>query len=185
MIKSRRSLLRTAGLLACGTALAACTITKSGNVTSVTLNVAKVDAYAKAAQNFASTILSVPLVTAALGTGTVTLINASLTGIVAAIDQFDAAANGAATVSYDSTSVKTAVNSVIADLQTVLTYAKQGISGIESTPSTADTISKVGTVISAAETVLSLLTALIVSVGVVRASPTPMSEATALAVLGV
>ncbi|OUI88477.1 hypothetical protein, partial [Acetobacter indonesiensis] len=93
--------------------------------------------------------------------------------------------NGAATVSYDSTSVKTAVNSIIADLQTVLAYAKRGISGIESTASTADTISKVDTAISAAETVLSLLTALIVSVGVARTAPTPMSEASALAVLGV
>ncbi|MCG4256955.1 hypothetical protein [Acetobacter senegalensis] len=185
MIKSRRNFLRTAGLLACGTALAACTVTKSGNVTSVTLNVAKVDAYAQAAKNFAGTILSVPLVTSALGSGRVTIINACVTGIVVAIDQFDSAANGAATVSYDSTSVKTAVNSVIADLQTVLTYAKQGISGIESTASTADTISKVNMAISAAETVLSLLTALIVSVGVARMAPTPMSEASALAVLGV
>lgn len=165
--------------------LQGCTVTKSGNLTSVTLNVAKVDAYAKAAQNFANTILSVPMVTSTLGTGPVVLINAAVTGIVAAIDQFDAAANGAATVSYDSTSVKTAVNSIISDLQTVLTYAKQGISGIESTASTADTISKVNTAISAAETVLSLLTALIVSVGVARAAPTPMSEASALAVLGV
>lgn len=185
MVKPRRNFLRISGLLACGTALAACTLAKSGNVTSVTLNVAKVDAYAKAAQNFAHTILSVPLVTAALGATPVALINAALTGIVAAIDQFDAAANGAATVSYDSTNVKTAVNSVIADLQTVLAYAKQGIAGIESTASTADTLSKLNTAISAAETILSLLTALIVSVGVTRAAPTPMSEASALAVLGV
>lgn len=185
MIKSRRSFLRTAGLLACGTALAACTVTKSGNVTSVTLNVAKVDAYAKAAQNFANTILSVPLVTSALGSGSVTIINACVTNIVAAIDQFDTAANGAATVSYDSTSIKTAVNSIIADLQTVLAYGRQAVAGIESTTATADTLSKVNTAISAAETILSLMTALIVSVGVARMAPTPMSEAAALSVLGV
>lgn len=185
MVKSRRNFLRTSGLLACATALAACTVTKSGNVSSVTLNVAKVDAYAKAAQNFANTILSVPLVTATLGAAPVALINAAATGIVGAIDQINTAANGAATVSYDSTSVKTAVNSIIADLQTALAYAKQGIAGVESTAATADTISKVNTAISAAETILSLLTALIVSVGVARAAPTPMSEATALAVLGV
>ena len=185
MVKSRRSFLRTAGLLACGTALAACTVTKSGNVTSVTLNVAKIDAYAKAAQNFANTILSVPLITSALGRGPVTIINACVTNIVAAIDQFDTAANGAATVSYDSTSIKTAVKSIISDLQTVLAYGGQAVAGIENTTATADTLSKVNTAISAAETVLSLLTALIVSAGVARAAPTPMSEAAALAVLGV
>ncbi|OUI98024.1 twin-arginine translocation signal domain-containing protein, partial [Acetobacter cibinongensis] len=101
MVKSRRNFLRTSGLLACGVALAACTLTKSGNVTSVTLNVAKVDAYAKAAQNFANIILSVPLVTATLGAAPVALINAAATGIVGAIDQINTAANGAATVSYD------------------------------------------------------------------------------------
>lgn len=185
MVKSRRNFLRSAGLLACGTALAACTITTSGNVTSVTLNVAKVDAYAKAAQNFANTILSVPLVTSALGSGPVVLINAAVTNIVAAIDQFDSAANGAVTVSYDSSSVKTAVNSIISDLQTVLSYGKQAVSGIENTEATADTLSKVNTAISAAETILSLMTALIVSVGSARVAPLPMSEAAALSVLGV
>ncbi|MCG4261402.1 hypothetical protein K6W36_12580 [Acetobacter senegalensis] len=185
MVKSRRNFLRSAGLLACGTALAACTVATSGNVTSVTLNVAKVDAYAQAAKNFAGTILSVPLVTSALGSGPVAIINASVTGIVAAIDQFDTAANGAATISYDSTSIKTAVNSIISDLQTVLAYGKQAVSGIESTAATADTLSKVNTAISAAETILSLMTALIVSVGSARVAPLPMSEAAALSVLGV
>ncbi|WP_225063227.1 twin-arginine translocation signal domain-containing protein, partial [Komagataeibacter rhaeticus] len=72
---TRRAFLRGSSALVAATALAACTSTKSGTTTTITLNVAEVADYVDALLNFSSTAINMPLVAAAMGAPNVALAN--------------------------------------------------------------------------------------------------------------
>lgn len=182
MHKTRRGFLKALGAGAAIGALGACTITKSGNVTTLTLNVAKVSAYAKAASNFIDTALSIPVIVAALGAPTVAIIKVAAAAISSGAADISSAANGSASVSYDNTDVKTAFTSIVNNFMSVVNYVKAAITGVESSTGTSSDLSKATTAADAAETILSLLEAMI-SVALARGGK--MTEAQALRTLHV
>lgn len=171
-VGERRGFLRKLSIGAVALAAAplmGCTIAKNGSVTTLTLNVAKVDAYAKAAENFADTILSLPVVSAALG-DKATVIKTLASRIVSAISSFDSAAGGAASVSYDNSSVKAAFASILDDFSQIVSLVKSALSNIESTSATSGALSTATTATNFAETILSLLQALVTVGAPLRAS---------------
>ena len=179
--QTRRNVLR--GLVA-GTAigaLGACTVSKSGNVTTITLNVAKVKAYGTAGINAVSTVLSIAAVASAIGTPTVAIIEAAAAALEASLTAFSSAAGSSVTVTYDSTSIKTAVNSVLADLQTVSSNLSAAVTGAE-TKVTSSVLSDAVTAINALKTVVSVFEGVL---GVVSLSEPAMTEDQALRVLHV
>lgn len=161
-------------LAACGTV----TSKTMAGVTTVTINVAKVDAYAQAFENAGNTILSVPGVTGLLGP--YAIVASDVTAIVGTdIAAFDKAAGGKTVLTFDATSVPASVNSVLADGQKLLTTFRAGL------PQTA-VVGALAAYLNALATVVSLFEAMI---GAPPASATkdftPMPEGVALAILGV
>lgn len=157
---TRRNFMRT---IVAGTAigaLGACTITTSGGVTTLSLNVAKVVAYGQAGINAVSMILSVAAVSSAIGAPAVAIINTSATALEAALAAFKTTAGSAVTVSYDNTSVKTAVDSVLSDLKTVAANLSSAVAGA-STSVSSDILSTLNTTLKAVETVLSAFEAVL------------------------
>lgn len=162
-------------------ALGACTVTKNGNTTTITVNVAKVKAYGQAGINAVSTVLSITAVASAIGTPTIAVIETASTALSASLTAFASAAGSSVTVSYDSTSIKSAVNSVLADLQTVASDLSSAITGASSTVSSS-ILSDANTALSALKTVVSVFEGLL---GVTSMSEPTMTEAQALRILKV
>ena len=124
---TRRGFLKTAAGIAGITALAGCTVTKNGNVTTITLNTQEVLDYGNTVLSFAKAGIALPFVAAAITPAGVTIAQGAINGLSAALTAFNKAANGKATVSYDDTSVKTAFDSIVSDLTTVNQYIVQTI----------------------------------------------------------
>ncbi|GAD27971.1 hypothetical protein Gbth_080_021 [Gluconobacter thailandicus F149-1 = NBRC 100600] len=155
MIGNRRSFLK---VLASGSALGvlgACTVTTSGQLTIVTLNVAKVKAYGTAGINAVTTILSLAAVSSAVGAPAMAIIEASGAALQAALTAFSNAAGSSTTVTYDSTCLKTQVDSLLTDLQNVTSLLGNAVSQA-STAVPGSTLANANTVISALKTVLSI-----------------------------
>lgn len=157
---SRRSLLRAgAGTLAAGL-LAACTTTKSGTTTTITLNVAEVVDYGNAILSFASTAINVSFVASAMGTANLALANTVITSLKSALAAFQTAAGSSTSVSYNSASVKAAFDSILADVEKVDTLIIAVIIGTASNLSSS-VVSEAKTAAGAAETLIDLLKAMI------------------------
>ncbi|WP_019091821.1 hypothetical protein [Komagataeibacter europaeus] len=157
---SRRSLLRAgAGTLAVGL-LAACTTTKSGTTTTITLNVAEVVDYGNAILSFASTAINVSFVASAMGTANLALANTVITSLKSALAAFQTAAGSSTSVTYDSASVKTAFDSILADVEKVDTLIIAVITGTAANLSSS-VVSEAKTAAGAAETLIDLLKAMI------------------------
>ncbi|MFT8712091.1 hypothetical protein [Komagataeibacter rhaeticus] len=157
---SRRSLLRAgAGTLALGL-MAACTTTKSGTTTTVTLNVAEVVDYGNAILSFASTAINVSFVASAMGTANLALANTVITSLKSALTAFSTAAGSSTSVSYDSASVKTAFDSILADVEKVDTLIVAVITGTAANL-TSSVVSDAKTAAGAAETLIDLLKAMV------------------------
>lgn len=124
---TRRNLLKSMVGIASITALAGCTITKNGSVTTITLNTQEVLDYGNTVLSFAKAGIAIPFVAAAITPAGVTIAQEAINGLSAALTAFNKAANGKATVSYDDTSVKTAFDSIVADLTSVNQYIVQTI----------------------------------------------------------
>lgn len=99
--------------------LAACSISSSNGVTTFTLDVAKVDQDASAMIQAVSSVLALPGIGVALGPNLV-VVQTALAAAQAALASFDQATHGKATVDIDTTSAKSFVNSLVADIQTVI-----------------------------------------------------------------
>lgn len=182
MHNSRRKFLQGAAAGVGLAALGACTVTKSGGLTTVTLNVAKVKAYGDAGINAVSTVLSIAAVATAIGAPTVAIINTASVALQAALDAFSKEAGTSVTVTYDNVDVSAAVDSILADLQTVATDLASALAGASTTVSSS-ILSDATTALDALKTVVSAFEALI---GVVSVSYTPkMTETEALKVLRV
>lgn len=124
---TRRNFLKAAAGIAGVTALAGCTVTKNGNVTTVALNTQEVLNYGNAVLSFAKAGIALPFVAAAISPAGVDIAQGAISGLSAALVAFNKAANGKATVSYDDTSIKTAFDSIVSDLTTVNQYIIQTI----------------------------------------------------------
>ncbi|MBE7728864.1 hypothetical protein [Komagataeibacter sp. FXV3] len=156
---SRRSLLRAgAGTLATGW-LAACTATKSGKVTTITLNVAEVVDYGNAILSFASTAINVSFVASAMGTANLALASTVISSLRSALAAFQSAAGSSTSVSYDSTSVRAAFDSILADVEKIDTLIIAVITGTAANLSSS-VVSEARTAAGAAETLIDLLKAM-------------------------
>lgn len=160
---TRRGIIKA---LAAGTAigaLGACTVTHNGNVTTITLDVAKVKAYATAGINAVSTVLSIGAVATAIGAPAIAIIESASAALESSLAGFASAAGSSVSVSYDTTSIKSAVNSVLMDLETVsdslqgaLVGAKDSIAPTEYA-NTTTALSALKTVVSVFEGVLGVV----------------------------
>lgn len=177
---NRRTMLAGASVFA----LAGCGIFTSKtdpvtHVTTYTMDVAKIDKYAQAFKSGVATVLSVPGVEALLGVYLVPF--KAIEGIVVQdIAAFDTATGGLATVDYNSSSAQAAIDSLLNDGKKILTTIAAAL------PQTA-IVGTLMSAVNAVQTIVLLFEALLPgTVAASRASVTPpMTEAQALAVLGV
>lgn len=184
---NRRSLL-LAACAGAGLLLAGCVTTTAGSVTTITLNVAKVSAYAQAGLNAVATVTDAlamfPTFSAYVAPAKVVEV-----ALQTALANFTAAAGPSVTVSYDDASIKALVDSILADIQsiagqvaTIITkMAEQTTLGISS-----GTIGIVQTTFDALTTIVSVFRALLVSATAARLVPQhqfAMSESQALRTL--
>lgn len=171
---NRRTLLSGLPLAA----LAACTTSTTGSITTVTVNVAQVDAWAQAFENAGNLILGLPGMNTALG-GSGPIISVAIAAVATDVAAFDKATAGSATYSFDKTSVPSMLLSILTDGRSILTTAQAALG-------TASKTGTVATYINALATIVSLFEA---TVGVMPAAAImgakPMSEADALAALKV
>ena len=171
----RRALLGASALLP----LAACgivTTTTTNGVTTITVNVARVDAWAQAGANAATLIADLPGIAA-------TPASVAILGIVALVKldagAFDKAANGQTVLTFDANSVPASIASLASDARTLLGDARAALPNVASTA-----MNDAQTYVNAVQTLVSLFDATVGGVKV-GAVPAPMTEAQALAVLGV
>lgn len=178
---SRRALLRSSALVPVAAALAACgavTETTTNGVTTVTVNVAQIDAWGRAFANGAKLIAGLPGLS---GTATGLGISAVAAVVEADLAAFDKASGGSVSLAFNSTSVPAAVASLLADGKTLATDAAGALGNVASTA-----VQTAQTYIIAVETVVSLFQAAVGSIAVGAAvGGTRMSEAQALTALGV
>ena len=197
---SRRNLLRTTGMAGM-VALAACAVTTTNGVTTITLDVTKVKNYGQAGLNAAATVTSFLSSFPALAPYALA-IKAAETALSGALSAFSSAAGSTLTISYNDASWKTRVDSILSDLDTLAAAIARAISGSGSMLS-ASVVADAKTAYNALNTVISVFKALLgvtdvkAPVGtpaqvtrdmVLVGAPVPatgMTEARALAILGV
>ncbi|WP_395370806.1 hypothetical protein [Komagataeibacter diospyri] len=162
--KGRRSFLghglMTVAAIASVAALPGCSASKSGTTTTITLNVAEVVDYGTAILSFASTSINVSFVASAMGTANLALANTVIASLKSALAAFLSAAGSSTSVTYDSASVKTAFDSVLADVEKIDTLIVAVITGTAANLSSS-VVSEAKTAAGAAETLISLLKAMI------------------------
>lgn len=159
-IPTRRGFMKAAAGIAGMAALAGCTVTKSGTTTTVTLNVAEVVDYGNAILSFASTAINISFVASGMGTANVALANTVIASLKSGLTAFSTAAGSSTSVSYDSASVKAAFDSILADVEKVDTLIISTITGTASNLSSS-VVSDAKTAAGAAETLISLLKAMV------------------------
>lgn len=157
---SRRSLLRAgAGTLAAGL-MAACTTTKSGTTTTLTLNVSEVVDSGNAVLSFASTAINLSFVASAMGAANLTIANTVVASLKASLTAFQTAAGTSTSVTYDSASVKTAFDSILADVEKIDSLIIAVIVGTAANLSSS-VVTQAKTAAGAAETLIDLLKAMV------------------------
>lgn len=197
---SRRTFLRSTGLAGMAM-LAACTVTTTNGVTTITLDVVKVKNYGQAGLDAASTVTSFLSTFPAMAPYALA-ITAAETALSGALSAFSSAAGSTLTISYNDATWKTRVDSILTDLDTLAAAIESAISGSGSTLSTS-VIADAKTAYNALATVISVFKALLgvsdakAPAGtrmrvtrdmVLAGAPIPatgMTEAQALATLGV
>lgn len=162
---TRRAFLRGSSALVVGAALTACTVTKNGEVTTLTLNVAAIKDYGQAGLNAVSTILSIAALASAIGAPTVAIITAGDTALGAALNAFSSAAGSTLTITYDDTDWKSRVDSVLSALGTVESDLSAAITGVETKVASTD-LGNANTALNALATIVSAFKALLDSVAV-------------------
>ncbi|WP_246495449.1 hypothetical protein [Ameyamaea chiangmaiensis] len=163
--------------------IAGCTVTTNGSVTTITLNVKAIRTYGVAGLNAVSTVMSIAAVASAVGAPAAAVIAAADTALAGALNAFAAAAGNAVTITYDSTSFKTQVDSLLSALESVASDLSAAITGAgDAIPASArDTVS---VVLAALSSVVSIFQGLLGMVSVDAGRPS-MPEAQALRTLGV
>jgi hypothetical protein len=178
---NRRHRLRTTALAMIAAPIAACSVfqsTTTNGVTTITVNVVKLDAYGQAFINGGTMLLDLPGISTLPVAAAISVVLAMLKTDIAALDT---ATQGQATLTFDSTSVPAAIQSVFTDGKTLLADARSVLGTAEQAAA-----STVLTYIDALQTVVSIFSATIgqMTAGA-RIGATPMTETQALAVLRV
>ena len=155
-------LLSAAGIAAAAT-LSACTVSKSGNVTTITINVAEIRDYGQAGLNATSTVLSIAAIASAIGAPTVSIIGLADTALSTALTTFSDAAGSTLTITYDDTNWKSRVDSVLAALTKVESDLSAAITGVSTEVPSTD-LSDANTALNALNTIISAFKALLDSV---------------------
>jgi hypothetical protein len=189
---NRRTMLMsgTAGIAA--VFLVGCTSTTVNGVTTVTLNVAKVNAYGQVVVSGVGTLLSIAAVVSLVGAPAVAIIQAGSVALSAALAAWNKASAGQVTVTFDGSSVGTAFTSVMAAVNTVINQTETALAaiptvGVSATESSA--ISTAITLLNAMKTGYNFLQAMAtvgVAMPLVVAAPAfvPMTEAQMFATVG-
>jgi hypothetical protein len=169
---SKESLLLASALVGGVTLMAGCTTSTVNGVTTVTLNVAQVNAWGQALVNSTTLVAGLPGINATPEAQAIKLVGPMISGDLAA---FNKAANGALSLTFNTTSPAAGITSLVTDAQTLLNDTSAAIG------------SNLGGVaqeyLDAIKTVVSLIQAATATSLV--AGATPMTEAQALATLGV
>jgi hypothetical protein len=180
MAISRRSMLNTAALGTAALGLAACGVLSTSTingVTTVTVNVAQIGAWGSAFINASALVYQLPGI-AGTPIGTTLLTIGSALG--SDLDAFTKASGNSISLTFNGTSVPSAVRSLFTDGQTLLTVAKGALGSVA-----AAALRSAQTYVTAVETIVALFTVVmgIVPVTASAVLGAPMTEAQALAVL--
>lgn len=154
--------------------LTGCTSTTTNGVTTVTINVAQANAWGQALLNATSLVTSLPGV---VGTPPALAISAIEPLISADLTAFNTAANGQLVLTYDRSTPASAVTSLAADGQKLVSDVQAAIGTVAS-----GQLQTAQTYLAAVKTIVSLFQAAAGSV-TAAAAPGGMTEAQALAVL--
>lgn len=184
MTLSRRTLFTYLAAFSAMPVLAACTTTQDDNITTHTLNVAKIKAYAQVGLNAASTIGAVLALNP-----TFTAIALPISAVASALNEklnsFTATVGDSLEISYDDTNVKTLVDSILTELDalsqtigTALINLLKGELGADNTIVQKLTIAR-----DALATIISVFKIMIGSFISTASGETSLSEAEALKVL--
>ncbi len=154
----KRNLLKSMVGIAGITALAGCTITKNGSVTTATLNTQEVLNYGESILSFAKAGIGITFVTSGLGAAGVAIANTAISALDTALTAFNTAAGGAATVTFDNTSAKTAFESIVDSVEKINSYI---VATITATVSDSTVVSQAKVAANAASGLISILKALV------------------------
>jgi hypothetical protein len=176
---NRRTFLASAGI-AGGLAglLAGCgifTITKTNGVTTVTINVAKIDQYGNALASFTASVADVPGIGAYL-----VPVKAIENVVLQDVAAFDAAANGQTVLTFDANSIPASINSILADGKILLTTIGKALPQSAIVGTVLEAFNAVQTIVMVIEALLPVDTKLAAAAA---PRPFPMTEGRALAVL--
>lgn len=157
--------------------LAGCTATTVNGFTTYTINLATADNYAQAIENGANLLLSIPLISTAMGPAAVTIVGAATKGIASAIATLNTQYKGQVSFSFTASTVPAAFSALMADATTInnSVSAVVGNLGSQVTATEQETVDAIQTIVS---TLLALGSG---TVGAARL----MTPAQALTVLGV
>ncbi|MEZ7137247.1 twin-arginine translocation signal domain-containing protein [Komagataeibacter sp. SM21] len=164
---SRRAFLRNSSALVAAAALAACSTSKSGNVTTITINVAEIKDYGQAGLNAVTTVLSIAAVASAIGTPAVGIIGLADTALSTALTDFSTAAGSTLTITYDNTNWKTRVDSILSALTKVESDLSAAITSVSTKVPSTD-LANANTALNALATIVSAFKALLDSVAARR-----------------
>jgi hypothetical protein len=177
MTISRRHLLTTVPLMGTAVFLGACSISTVNGVTTMTLNLNTLQAYATAAKNGVTTLLSVPVISTTLGAAQVEEINTVVADMAAQVAALNTANKGVATLTFSVSSVPAAVTAFESDSKSLMNDVV-----VVATSLVGSLAANIVTTVDALQTVLALGEAVsAVSVGAVKPK---MSASQALKVLG-
>jgi hypothetical protein len=185
---NRRALLLGLSAGAASLTLAGCATMKDGHTTTVTLNVAKVTAYAQAGLNAITSVTDALALFPSLSTYTAPALKVEA-ALEEALGNFTTAAGSSVSVSYDDTSIKTLVDLVLAAIQSVASLIARVIEAMAAQAALGlsdRTVAKVKLVYDALTTIVSVFRALLSANPTTALATAPrlrMSEAQAVAVL--
>lgn len=151
MTVSRRCLLTTVPLLSAVAMLGACAATTANGVTNVTINLNTLENYATAAKNGVATLLSIPLISTAIGAAKVLVINEAVADMAAQVAALNAANHGVATLTFTTASIPAAITAFQTDAKTLLADVVVVASSL-----TSSLAANIVTLVDALQTVLAL-----------------------------
>lgn len=172
----RRHLLSAVPLLS-AVALLGCSNTTVNGVTTLTINLTTLQAYAAAVKNGVATLSSIPVISTALGSAKIVMINAVVADMAAQVAALNTANNGVATLTFTATSVPAALAAFAADAKAIMADLV-----VVATSSSGSLAANVVTTVDALQTVLGLGEA--VASSAVGAVPPQMNARQALKILG-
>ena len=136
----RRALLLTSPAML----LAACTVTKNGSSTTITIDTHKVDTNGTAILQALNSVLAAPSIAILLGPN-LAIAEAAVVAAQAALAAFDSLTGGSLSATYDPTKAQATILSFISDTQQVLSIVQQVLPKI----SVSSTATSVGNYIAA------------------------------------